>query len=130
MAQTERPLSPHLGIYSWQISNTLSILHRATGVMLSLGALVLVGWLIAISAGYEAYARVIAWLSGPFGRLLLFAWTFCFFYHLGNGVRHLFWDAGIGFEKRQARLSGWAVVAFAIGLSLAVWATALLGGEG
>lgn len=130
MARTQRPLSPHLGIYSWQVSNSLSILHRATGVMLSVAGLVLVGWLIAISAGYEAYARVMAWLSSPFGRLFLFGVTFCFFYHLANGIRHLFWDAGLGFDKQRARLTGWSVVAVSIFMTLAVWIAALNGGEG
>lgn len=130
MARTQRPLSPHLGIYSWQVSNSLSILHRATGVMLSVAALVLVGWLIAISAGYEAYARVMAGLSSPLGRLFLFGVTFCFFYHLANGIRHLFWDAGLGFDKERARLTGWAVVAVSTFMTLAVWMVALIGGEG
>ena len=84
MARAERPLSPHLDVYRWQIANTLSILHRATGVALSFGALVLAGWLISIAAGYGAYARVATWLAGPIGALLLFGWTFCFFYHLAT----------------------------------------------
>jgi len=63
MARTQRPLSPHLGIYSWQVSNSLSILHRATGVLLSLAAIVLVGWLVTLAAGYEAYTRFMAWLA-------------------------------------------------------------------
>ena len=125
MARAERPLSPHLSIYRWQISNTLSILHRATGVMLSLGALVLAGWLISIGAGYDAYVRVTTWLAGPVGALLLFAWTFCFFYHLGNGIRHLCWDAGRGFGKDAARLSGILVVISALVLTGFFWAAAL-----
>ena len=129
MARAERPLSPHLGVYRWQISNSLSILHRATGVMLSLGALVLGGWLITVAAGYEAYGRVMEWLSSPFGRFMLFAWTFCFFYHLSNGVRHLFWDAGFGFDKHRARLTGWVVVAVALILSIGLWTAALAGVE-
>lgn len=126
MAQAERPLSPHLGVYRWQISNTLSILHRATGVALSVGALVLVGWLISIAAGFNAYARVVAWLAGPIGALMLFGWTFCFFYHLGSGVRHLFWDAGRGFDKATAQRSGWAVVISSLVLTAVFWALALI----
>lgn len=125
MARAERPLSPHLEVYRWQIANTLSILHRATGVALSFGALVLAGWLIAIAAGYEAYARVATSLAGPIGALLLFGWTFCFFYHLGNGIRHLFWDAGHGFEKATAQRSGWAVVISALVLTVGFWVAAL-----
>ncbi len=109
MARSDRPLSPHLGVYRWQISNSLSILHRATGVMLSLGAVALVGWLVAIVAGPAAYASVNGFFASPLGALMLFGWTFCFFYHLANGIRHLVWDTGHGFDKdraRQTRLAG------------------------
>lgn len=126
MARAERPLSPHLGVYRWQISNSLSILHRAAGVALSVGALVLSGWLISVAVGYDAYARVAAWLAGPIGALLLFGWTFCFFFHLGNGIRHLVWDAGKGYEKATARRSGWAVVIAALVLTAGFWVLALV----
>ena len=128
MSRTQRPLSPHLGIYSWQVMS-LSILHRATGVLLSLAAIVLVGWLVTLAAGYESYTRFMAWLSNPLGILFLFAATYSFLYHLCNGVRHLFWDAGIGFEKERARQTGWAVVAISTVMTLAVWAAAFAGGE-
>lgn len=121
MARNDRPLSPHLGVYSWQISNTLSILHRATGVMLSFGAVALVGWLVSIVAGPAAYASVNGFFASPLGALMLLGWTFCFFYHLSNGIRHLFWDAGLGFEKDRARQTGWLVVGIAVVLTLAVW---------
>jgi succinate dehydrogenase / fumarate reductase cytochrome b subunit len=125
MAHSERPLSPHLGIYRWEISNSLSILHRMTGVMLSAGALVLVGWLVSAVAGEDVYLTLDAWLSTFLGRLMLFGWTFCFFFHLGNGVRHLFWDAGYGFEKQRARMTGWTVVTFATSTTLIFWVYAL-----
>ena len=125
MARADRPLSPHLGVYRWQIANTLSILHRATGVFLSFGALMLSGWLISVAAGFDAYARVASWLAGPIGALLLFGWTFCFFYHLGNGIRHLFWDVGRGFEKATAQRSGWTVVISAVVLTILFWIIAL-----
>ncbi len=121
MAQIERPLSPHIGIYRWQVSSSLSILHRFTGVMLSIGAFVLVGWLVTLAAGYEAYARLIGGLSGIFGRTFLFVWSFSFFYHLCNGVRHLFWDAGIGFDKARAQQTGWVVVAVAATMTVLLW---------
>jgi len=130
MARGDRPLSPHVSVYRWQITNTLSILHRLTGVLLSLGAVVLVGWMISVASGYEAYARVNSTLQSPIGGLMLFGWTFCFFYHLGNGVRHLVWDAGHGFEMRQVRASGWAVVAFALLLTVGFWVSALASVEG
>jgi succinate dehydrogenase / fumarate reductase cytochrome b subunit len=130
MARTQRPLSPHLGIYSWQVSNSLSILHRATGVLLSLAAIVLVGWLVTLAAGYEAYTRFMAWLSNPLGILFLFGVTFSFLYHLCNGIRHLFWDAGMGFEKERARQTGLVVVAVSTVMTLAIWVAAFAGGEG
>ena len=125
MADGDRPLSPHLDIYRWEISNSLSILHRMTGVMLSAGALLLVGWLVAVVSGEDIYSSLYAWLSSFLGRLVLFGWTFCFFYHLGNGIRHLFWDAGYGFEKQRARITGWIVVTFSVLMTLAFWGYAL-----
>lgn len=123
MARTDRPLSPFL-VYRWEVSNTLSFLHRMTGVMLSIGSLALVGWLISIVGGHDAYYRLAAFFEGVIGALILFGLTFCFFYHLGNGIRHLFWDAGYGFEKQRARMSGWIVLISALLLTLAFWIVA------
>ena len=125
MTPSDRPLSPHLGIYRWDISNGLSILHRMTGVMLSIGAFVLVAWLVSIVSGPEVYAGMQGLLDSVLGRLALVGWSFCFFYHLGNGVRHLFWDIGAGFEKSVARRSGWAVLAFSVVATLCFWTLAL-----
>ena len=120
-----RPLSPHLQVYRWQISNTLSIVHRLTGIALSFGALALVSWLLALASGQAAHAQF-TWVftSWP-GQLLLVAWSFCFFYHLCNGVRHLAWDAGYGFDKSVARRSGIAVVAAASAMAISFWVVAL-----
>lgn len=125
MARSDRPLSPHLGIYRWEIGNSLSILHRMTGVMLSAGALLLVAWLVSVVWGEEGYVLMTDWFGSLLGRLMLFGWTFCFFYHLGNGVRHLFWDVGYGFEKRRARISGWIVVMFSLLMTAGFWLTVL-----
>lgn len=125
MSQVSRPLSPHLQVYRWQISNTLSILHRLTGVALSLGGLALVAWLLALASGQAAFAGANALLGSLVGQLALVGWTVCFFYHLCNGLRHLAWDAGHGFEKATARKSGIAVVAAAILLTAVFWAIAL-----
>lgn len=130
MTDTNRPLSPHLGVYRWQWSNTLSILHRATGTMLALGAVVFTIWLVAIGSGPDAYLGVVDWLGSPLGLLLLFGWSFCFFFHLCNGVRHLFWDAGLGFELPRARASGLAAAAVAVLLTVAFWLVALTSGGG
>lgn len=125
MDAPERPLSPFL-IYRWGITNTLSILHRITGVFLALGSLVLAGWLIALATGPEAYAAVAAFYGAPWFKLPLAAWIFCFFYHLGNGVRHLFWDTGRGFSRAGIRAGGMAVVAFAIVATVVYAALALV----
>jgi len=109
-----RPLSPHLQVYRWGISNSLSILHRATGVFMSLGLLVLSCWLIAAAIGGDAYAAVMDLYGSGWFRVPLAGWAFCFFYHLANGVRHLAWDAGYGFERSVIRTSGIAVVVFAV----------------
>lgn len=117
MSTTGRPLSPHIGIYKPQITSVLSILHRATGMFLCLGAVVFAWWVIALSLGPEPFAVVRGALGSWLGRLLLFALTFSFFFHLCNGVRHLFWDAGLGFELRTVQASGKAVVAASAALT-------------
>lgn len=118
MDRVERPLSPHMQVYGWRITNTLSILHRATGLMLSLGALFLAWWLFAVASGDAAYRDAQSVIGSGWFKLPLLAWSFCFFYHLANGVRHLFWDVGVGFDRAQIRASGWAVVAFSAAATL------------
>jgi len=121
MNDSGRPLSPHLFVYRWPITMTLSILHRATGAALSIGFVVLGIWLTSAADGGETYAVVTAFLRSGIGWLLLIGWSYAFFFHLANGVRHLFWDAGRGFEKRQANASAWFVVVLSIALTLAFW---------
>lgn len=120
MAQRARPLSPFL-IYRWKYTMTLSFMHRVTGVLLSLGFLLLVYWLAAAAAGAGRYAEAVAVLSSPLGQLVLFGAAFAFCYHLLNGIRHLVWDTARGFELRTARRSGWAVAVAAAVLGLVVW---------
>jgi len=110
MARVERPLSPHLQVYRPQITSVLSIFHRLTGLALSFGALVLVYWLIALASGPVAYNQAVAILSTGWLKLCYMGWSFCFFYHLMNGVRHLVWDIGLGFEPSQIKASGWTVL--------------------
>ncbi|MEE4186339.1 MAG: succinate dehydrogenase, cytochrome b556 subunit [Gammaproteobacteria bacterium] len=126
MPEINRPLSPHIGIYSWQISNTLSILHRLTGIALAFGALVLLSWVISAALGPDAYAAVTRVLAGPLGLLVLFGVSASYFYHLANGIRHLAWDAGFGFEKQVARASGWFAVGAALLATAALWWGVLL----
>ena len=120
-----RPLSPHLQIYRPQITSVLSISHRATGLALSMGTLLLVWWLVALARGPEAFASVQSFVGSWLGRLLLLGWTFSLFFHLANGIRHLCWDAGYGFEIKTAEISGWVVVAAATALTVIVWVVGL-----
>ncbi|MGE5779876.1 MAG: succinate dehydrogenase, cytochrome b556 subunit [Hyphomicrobiales bacterium] len=113
MPSTERPLSPHLQIYRPQITSVLSIAHRLTGVALTFGTLLLTWWLVSAAYGPDAFADAQAFLASLLGQLLLWAFTFALFYHLGNGIRHLAWDFGWGFELPQLRASGIAMLAFA-----------------
>ncbi len=106
----QRPLSPHIGVYKFAYTMATSIVHRATGVVLSVGLLALAGWLIAAASGPEAYAIAVAILGGAFGQLLLAGWLVAFSYHLFNGLRHLNWDLGRGLEKHEARRSAAIVV--------------------
>ncbi|MFQ5764700.1 MAG: succinate dehydrogenase, cytochrome b556 subunit [Rhodospirillales bacterium] len=114
MASGNRPLSPHLQVYRPQITSMLSILHRLCGVGLAFGALIFTYWISAATYGPAAFDQA-QWVLGSwFGRLVLLGLTFALFYHLANGVRHLFWDAGRGYELPTLRASGWAVMAFAV----------------
>ena len=121
MSNTERPLSPHLSIYRWPITMTLSILHRITGVAMSVGLIALAYWIIAVAAGGANYDQAVTLMTSMLGRLCLIGWSFSFFLHLANGVRHLFWDVGRGFEITQANASAWFVVAFAIAMTSIFW---------
>ena len=125
MNNNGRPLSPHLTIYRWPITMTLSILHRITGVGLSLGLIVLAMWLMHIAAGPEQYQYFRATMGTLFGKLLLIGWTFAFFLHLANGIRHLVWDVGYGFEKRHANASAWFVIGFAVAATALFWVARL-----
>lgn len=130
MSGGNRPISPHMQIYRPQLTSVLSILHRITGVALSIGTLLLVYWLYAAASGPETYAAVQEFNGSLFGRLLLLGWTFALFYHLCNGMRHLAWDSGWGFDLPTAYLTGWIVVAAAGGLTVITWVVGyvLIGG--
>ncbi|MBM0105112.1 succinate dehydrogenase, cytochrome b556 subunit [Steroidobacter sp. S1-65] len=123
----ERPLSPFM-MYRWQYSNTLSILHRVTGCALTAGLLLFVYWLVAVASGPEAYAEAQSVFAHPLTRVLLVGFSFAFFYHLLNGIRHLVWDAGYGFEKPRARATGWLVFLGAIVLTAILWVLVATGG--
>lgn len=113
MPAPNRPLSPHIQVYRPQITSVLSIVHRITGVALTAGTLLLTWWLVAAAYGPEQFATVQGFIGSWIGQLLLWGFTFALFYHLGNGVRHLAWDFGWGFELDRLRTSGLAVLVFA-----------------
>ena len=121
MPSPERPLSPHLQVYRWQLTSVLSILHRASGIALSVGTLLLVYWLIAAAAGPESFATAQGFIGSILGRILLLGWSWALFYHLCNGIRHLFWDAGHGFDLKTVYTSGWTVVGASVVLTLIAW---------
>lgn len=124
MQKPARPLSPHLQIYRPQITSVLSITHRATGIALAAGTLLLVYWLAALAAGADAYADARALLDSWFGRIVLVGFTLALFFHLANGIRHLFWDAGKGFELGAVYNSGRAVVVVTVVATVLVWVLA------
>ncbi len=121
----QRPLSPHLQVYRPQLTSILSILHRATGIALSIGALYLATWVIFAAASPTTYAKFQAFNVSIVGRIVLGGWLFCLYFHLANGIRHLFWDAGYGFEIKDAYRSGWIVVAVSLVATVISWIVGL-----
>jgi len=121
MNNNDRPLSPHLSIYRWPITMATSILHRATGVAMAVGFIVLVGWLFDAASGPEVYNKFLAAMDTTIGCVLLVGWSYAFFYHLSNGIRHLVWDTGRGLEKEQATASAWFVIVTSVVLTAAFW---------
>jgi succinate dehydrogenase / fumarate reductase cytochrome b subunit len=125
MTSRNRPLSPHLQVYRLPLLAILSITHRATGVALAVGTLLLVYWLGSAAYGPAAYAAASGLIGSPIGILLLFGWTIALYYHLSNGIRHLLWDAGWGFEIPQAYKSGQIVLGATAVLTVVTWAIGL-----
>jgi len=121
MNNNDRPLSPHISIYRWPVTMVTSILHRATGIAMAVGFLVLVGWLFDAASGPEVYDKFLGVMNTTIGCVLLVGWSFAFFYHLANGIRHLVWDTGRGLEKEQATASAWFVIAASIVLTALFW---------
>ena len=121
MRQQTAPLAPHIQIYRPQLTSVLSILHRASGIALTGGAVLLVWWLAAAASGREAYDTFSSGVSSIPGRVFLFGWTLAFFYHLANGLRHLWCDTGRGLVLPSVYRSGWSVVAFTAIATLLAW---------
>jgi succinate dehydrogenase / fumarate reductase, cytochrome b subunit len=115
-----RPLSPFMS-YRWQYTNTLSILNRITGVVLTAGLLPLVYWLVAAASGEAAYGTAQRFFAFALVKFALVVFSFSFFFHLANGIRHLVWDTGRGLERKAARLSGWIAFTASLILTLVFW---------
>ncbi|HEV2681397.1 MAG TPA: succinate dehydrogenase, cytochrome b556 subunit [Rhodanobacter sp.] len=128
MADTQRPLSPHLQIYKRQVQMMTSIVHRATGIALAVGSLLVVGGLLHLAAGEDSFNHFKRIIGSPLGMVLLIGWSWALFYHLCNGIRHLIQDAGLGYEIPQFVRSSWLSVAGSIVLTVLVWAYVMTAG--
>jgi succinate dehydrogenase / fumarate reductase, cytochrome b subunit len=122
MSGSNRPMSPHLQVYRPQLTSVLSITHRATGVGLAAGTIFLVWWIMAAAAGPDYFGFVQEIMGSWLGLLILLGFSWAVFYHLCNGIRHLFWDAGYGFDLETAYKSGWATLAGSVVLTVIAWA--------
>jgi succinate dehydrogenase / fumarate reductase cytochrome b subunit len=125
MPNAARPLSPHLQVYRWQLTMVLSISHRATGLALSVGALLLVWWLMAAATGPDAYATFQGFIGSWLGLLLLLGWSYALFFHLCAGIRHLVWDTGRALDIPSVYATGWTVVAASAALTVIAWVAGL-----
>lgn len=121
MMTDNRPLSPHLQVYRPQLTSMTSITHRLTGILLSLGMVVVVLWVLALAAGPDTFNTLNGWLASPVGMVAMLVWTLSLFYHLLNGIRHLLWDAGWLLDLRGAYASGWTVIVLSLVLTAVVW---------
>ncbi len=124
-SKSQRPLSPHLQVYKPQMTSIMSILHRMTGAALAVGTLMVVWWLVAAASGPEPYAVAMDFVESPLGTFMMFGWSVALFYHMCNGIRHLFWDTGYLFEIKNAYAAGWIVLCAAALLTGATWGSIL-----
>jgi succinate dehydrogenase / fumarate reductase, cytochrome b subunit len=122
----ERPLSPHITIYRWQINMVMSIAHRLTGTALYAGTLLLAAWLVAVASGEDSFALVNGVFAHPVGRLILFGYTWALLHHMLGGVRHFIWDSGRGFRIWQVNVLSWLTIIASVTLTLLIWAAGLV----
>ena len=127
MSARPRPLSPHLQVYRWQMTSVLSILHRGTGLFLVLGSVMIAFWVVALALSHNIFASYQAWLGSLLGKVLLAGWSFSLFFHWANGIRHLLWDAGWGYEIERVYMTGWIVVLLSVVLTGLLWLLPVLG---
>jgi succinate dehydrogenase / fumarate reductase cytochrome b subunit len=117
----KRPLSPHLQVYRPQLTSIMSISHRASGVALVTGTIILCLWLVALAAGEVWFGLASAAVEHPLGQIVLFGYSLALIYHALNGVRHLAWDKGLGLSIPAVYMSGYIVLAFTIVITAALW---------
>lgn len=129
-AKTDRPLSPHLQTYRWTLTMLMSIVHRATGVALYFGTLLLAWWLLAAAAGPSGYATFQGFIGSWLGRLIVFGYTWALIHHLLSGMRHLIWDLGYGFGPQEREWLTTAALVGSITLTILVWVIAFVAGGG
>jgi len=120
-ARIERPLSPHLQTYRLTLTMALSIIHRATGLALYVGTLLLAWWLIAVSSSPTAYANVEAFMNSFLGRLIVFGYTWALMHHMLSGIRHFVWDLGYGFKPNEREALSWGALILGIVLTVLIW---------
>ena len=128
MAQTGRPLSPHLQVYKWQVQMVSSILHRATGIALAVGTLLVLWGVLSLASGEDAFNSFKSCAGSPIGLVFLIGWSWALFYHLCNGIRHLVQDAGAGYGIPQFVRSSWLSLIGSVVLTILVWAYVFAGG--
>ena len=117
----QRPLSPHLQIYSPKINMVMSIIHRITGAALYFGTLLLAWWLIAAATGPDYFAYVNSLFGSVLGQLVLFGYTWALMHHMLGGIRHLIWDTGRGFEISTVKTMSWMTLIGSVGLTILIW---------
>jgi len=119
----QHPVSPFMlpKYYRFQITSTLSILHRLSGIALAVGSVLLALWLVGVAVGGKLFSTTHDVMASVFGRVLLFGWSLAFFYHLASGIRHLLWDTGRGFELPAVYRSGYMVLSLSVLMTAATW---------
>ena len=109
------------------MTSVLSILHRGTGLFLVLGSVMIAFWVVALALSHNIFVSYQAWLGSLLGKVLLAGWSFSLFYHWANGIRHLLWDAGWGYEIERVYMTGWIVVLLSVVLTGLLWLLPVLG---
>ncbi len=124
--KSSRPRAPHVQIYRWPVTMATSICHRVTGVALYAGTVFLAWWLIAAASTPAAYSLFKEIAGSGLGVVVLFGYTWALLYHLFNGIRHLVWDTGHGFENETAERTGILVFGLSVGVAFLIWLAAFL----